>query len=288
MAILLNNSTCVMWDSQAQTGSLHGRRALLAAAALAGLVCTGCQSIGRIDTPDRQKYGLILILPGIEGTSPLNQNIARGLHDGGVSSAIEIHDWTTGIPGNFLINLANLERNREEAWKLARRIVRYQQRWPNRPVFLIGHSGGGGIAVLALENLPERNKVDWAILLAPALSADYDLSKALRRSRHGIMNLYSDKDVGLLKVGTTIFGPIDREFGISAGAAGFQEPADLSETERLLYQRYLRQVRWREHMKRYGADGSHFGWASRRFAREYLAPLIIERETSRSITAFGR
>ena len=271
------------------TGRFKNRRfTLLTAAGLILIFCSGCIMADRYDTPRRRRHGLVLVLPGIEGHSLLNENIARGLGEGGVSSAIEIYDWTTGIPGNLLVNLAYLERNREEARKLARRIVRYQQRQPGRPVILVGHSGGGGIAVLALECLPKDSKVDLAILLAPALSPDYDLTSALRHSSQGIMNLYSNKDVGLLKVGTTIFGPIDREFGASAGAVGFREPPEANEATRTLYKRYLRQVCWREHMKHYGADGSHFGWASRRFARKYLAPLILEREAARSVTAAGR
>ena len=45
-------------------------------------------------TPERLQHGLVLVLPGIEGESCINHNIAHGLADGGVSSAIEIFDWT--------------------------------------------------------------------------------------------------------------------------------------------------------------------------------------------------
>jgi pimeloyl-ACP methyl ester carboxylesterase len=267
--------------------SANRRRLVLAVAGVVCLFSCGCQFGARYDSPKRMRQGLVLVLPGIEGRSLLNRHIAAGLNDGGVKSAIEIYDWTTGIPGNVLWNLIDLERNREEAWRLARKIIRYQQRWPGRPVILVGHSGGGGVAVLAMEYLTEEHKIDLAILLAPALSSDYDLTKAMRSSRHGIMNFYSEKDVGLLKVGTTIFGPIDREFGVSAGAAGFKVPEDLSESKQTLYKRGLRQVRWQERLERFGADGTHFGWASRQFAREYLAPLVKEHEEARNDEPHG-
>ena len=47
------------------------------------------------------------------------------------------------------------------------------------PVFLVAKSGGSGVIVKALEQL-EEGSVERAILLAPALSPDYDLSAALR------------------------------------------------------------------------------------------------------------
>ncbi len=246
-------------------------------------VCAGCHVPQRVHASKRYPHGMVLVLPGIEGCSVWNRNIALGLDEGGVASAIEVYDWTTGLPGNFVFNLANLERNRRQAGKVAQRIVNYRQRYPGSPVYLIGHSAGGGIAVLTLEALPAGRQIDQAILLAPALSPDYNLSTALRRTRYGIVNFYSTRDVSFLRVGTSLFGPIDRNFGVSAGAVGFNLPDGLSEFERALYVNRLRQVRWSPRMKEVGASGSHVGWASRKFAGEYLAPLIKESEAARPL-----
>lgn len=243
----------------------------------------GCQLPHRVQRTDRYLRGIVFVLPGIEGRSVWNRNIAVGLDEGGVASAIEVYDWTVGVPGSLVYNLADLGRNRRQAERLARRIVEYRARYPGSPVHLVGHSGGGGIAVLALEALPPGRQIDMAILLAPALSADYDLTTALRRTRYGICNFYSTRDVGLLKVGTTVFGPIDRKPGAAAGAVGFRLPAGLDEAGRVLYAEKLRQVRWHKRLAGLGADGSHLGWASRRFAREYLAALIIRNEAGRPL-----
>jgi pimeloyl-ACP methyl ester carboxylesterase len=244
-------------------------------------VCAGCQLPRRVSETSRYEHGLVLVLPGIEGRSVWNQSIALGLDEGGVTSAIEIHDWTTGVPGEFMVNLTDLERNRREAAKLAKRMLAYRDRHPGAPVHLIGHSGGGGIAVLALEALPPGRQIDMAILLAPALSVDYDLTTALRRTRYGICNFYSTRDVSFLKVGTSLFGPVDRSFGVSAGASGFQPPDGLEKAGRDLYARRLRQMRWSPRMRAAGASGTHLGWASREFAREYLAPLVQRNEVVR-------
>jgi pimeloyl-ACP methyl ester carboxylesterase len=245
----------------------------------------GCTTPGHIRSADRYRRGVVYILPGIEGRSPWNRNIALGLDEGGVTSAIEVYDWTVGFPGGEVVNLANLERNRRQARRLASKIIAYRERYPGRPVHLIGHSGGGGIAVLALEALPAGRQIDMAILLAPALSPDYDLSTALRRTHVGVCNFYSKRDVSFLKVGTALFGHIDRGHGFSAGAVGFEIPESLASEDRALYHERLRQVAWDERLKRHGATGTHLGWASRRFAREYLAPLIKYNEASRPIPA---
>jgi pimeloyl-ACP methyl ester carboxylesterase len=254
--------------------------------AVTGLhISAGCATPDHIRSADRYQRGVVYILPGIEGRRPWNRDIALGLDEGGVTSAIEIYDWTVGFPGGEVVNLANLERNRRQARWLANKIVAYRKDYPGRPVHLIGHSGGGGIVVLTLEALPPGRQIDMAILLAPALSPDYDLSVALRRARVGVCNFYSERDVGFLKVGTTLFGRIDRRHGFSAGAVGFEIPESLAPEDRVLYEERLRQVAWDERLKRHGATGTHLGWASRRFAREYLAPLIKHNEASRPIPA---
>lgn len=257
---------------------------------MAGVLCglsaaAGCRVPHKTHTSDRYVYGMVLVLPGIEGRSVWNRNIAVGLDEGGVSSAIEVYDWTSGMPGGYVYNLANLDRNRAQARKVADRILAHRRRYPGSPVHLVGHSGGGGIAVLTLEALPPGRQIDQAILLAPALSPDYDLTLALRRTRRGLCNFYSTRDVGFLKVGTSLFGPIDRNYGVSAGAVGFKVPEGLNESDRQLYDSRLRQVRWNPQLKEVGASGSHTGWASRKFAREYLAPLIKQVEAARPVPA---
>lgn len=249
-------------------------------------VLGGCFDVPKeFQTASRYDYGLIIVLPGIEGPGMFNHDVAVGLGDGGVSSAIEIHDWTTGVPGNFVWNLADFERNRDAAKRLAVKIVNYRQIHPNRPVHLVGHSGGAGIAVLALESLPKGTRIDMALLLAPALSPEYDLSAALRHTRVGVCNFYSENDVTLLKYGTSVFGSIDREFGESAGAVGFHAPATLSAEDRKLYDDRLRQVRWSPMLARRGASGSHIGWTSKEFVKSYLAPIVRKNEAKRPLAA---
>lgn len=238
----------------------------------------GCELPAELRAPARVNYGQVYVLPGIEGGNVLARNIGLGLAEGGVKSAIEVYDWTIGVPGGFVVNLAYYERNRRIAREFADEILAYQARHPDRPVHLVGHSGGAGIVVFALESLPDDVFVDSAVLLGAALSQDYDLSDALAHVRNGMINFYSRRDVGFLKVGTSLLGPIDREFGVAAGAEGFTPPAHLAPEARKRYAKKLRQIGWNPRLERYGADGTHLGWAKLEFARRFIAPIVTRNE----------
>jgi pimeloyl-ACP methyl ester carboxylesterase len=236
---------------------------------------TGCASPADLATADRYARGLVMILPGIEGRGPINLPMARGLDAGGVPSAIEVYQWGTGAGAGLLVNLTALERNRHSARRIAERITQYQDDFPRRPVHLIGHSGGAGIAVLTLEHMPDDRQITAAYLLAPAVSPTYDLTDALRRTELGVWNFYSPRDVGFLRVGTSVFGTIDRTHTSAAGAVGFEYPPDIDEEGKRLYARKLHSAPHNKRMKKAGARGSHLGWATERFARKWLAEMIL-------------
>lgn len=235
---------------------------------VAALVASPGCSVSDLDTAQRRERGLVIILPGMEGRSTWNIDLARGLDEGGVDYAIEIYDW--GIPAGMLLNLADLERNKRIAGELADHLNAYRSAHPHRPIHVFGHSAGGGVAVLATEMLPEGKKISSVVLLAAALHPDYDLSKALSHTEWGIFNYYSKLDVGFLAVGTTVAGNVDRRHGPAAGAVGFNVPSGES---RRGYLR-LHQIEWKPPMRWYGHMGDHMGWTRRPFAKRYLAPLI--------------
>lgn|GEM_PF-545044 len=234
---------------------------------------SGCTPT-KVRSAERFDKGYVIILPGIEGVSYLNANIAKGLVDGGVPSTIEVYDWTAGSVLLFPVNLRALDRNKRQARIVARKIMDYQDQFPSRPVHLIGHSGGGGLAVLTLEALPPDRTIASAILLAPALAPDHDLRRAMRRTEYGIYNYYSPHDVGFLRAGTTIMGTIDGRHTSAAGACGFTLPWGLDKEDRQLYRTRLHQQRYTRKMAKSGHSGGHTGWAKRGFVAQWLAPVI--------------
>ena len=204
---------------------LSWRLALYPLAMLA-VAAGGCRDGNRrYLTADRLDRGLVIILPGIEGESRLNHEIRKGLEQSGLYCAMPIHRWGRPIPiAGPLINQVDVLGNRLAGRRVARQIVDYLNTRPGRPVYLVGHSGGGGIAVFAAESLPTGYQVDGVVLLSASLSADYDLAKAIRHSRQGLVNFHSRADVGLLVVGTMLAGNVDGVRGPGAGAYGFKPP----------------------------------------------------------------
>jgi pimeloyl-ACP methyl ester carboxylesterase len=247
----------------------------LAGVAVAPLGRFVCRGLRHLATPERLERGLVLVLPGIESESTINHGIARGMAEGGVDRAIAVFDWTTGLPGLFLMHLRFARWNRAAARRLVQAICRYQDEYPGRPVHLVGHSGGGAMAVMALERLPEGRTISGAILLAAAISPRYDLRQALARTELGIWNFHSPLDLAFLGAATLLLGTIDGKHVVAAGALGFQEPREFDDEGRRLYGEKLHQQPYRLGMARAWNLGGHFGSTNRAFAAARLAPIVM-------------
>ncbi len=243
---------------------------------LVGLV--GCAPGQPFVTPQRLDRGLVLVLPGIEGASWINEGICWGLADAGVGWAIELVDWT--MPGAYLHNLRDQERNRKKAEEIADKIERYQMSSPNRPVILVGHSGGGAMAVWVAEALSPGSSVDGIIVLSASLSPGYLLDISLGNSRRGIVSFHSRKDWVFLGAGTATWGTMDGQHTASAGMVGFDVPAQPGHEG--VY-RKLFQIAWREQMARTGHAGGHRTSGARQFVKHYVAPLVLAEKWDKAV-----
>jgi pimeloyl-ACP methyl ester carboxylesterase len=219
--------------------------------------------------------GLAIVLSGIEGSGPLSWNICKGLVDSGFAGAVVNWEWTTGLWPLFLYHLRSRRRNRLSANKLAEFILQYEREYPGRPIYLIGHSGGGAMTVWTLEAFPEREVVTAAVMLGPALSHDYDLTTALARVKVNLWSFWSYGDAIFCAAGTVLCGCADGRHSFSAGFRGFSLSKE--ERKRTIYQRKLRQVRYTPRFAKQFHFGGHFGLANRVFVAETVAPLLQNR-----------
>lgn len=240
---------------------------------LAGMVgiwlLAGCNSQPYV-TRQRLERGLVIVLPGVEGRGALNEAICRGLDRGGVDWAIRLWDWTA--PLGPLYNLRSETRNRGKAGELASEITMYQFDYPQRPVVIVGHSGGAAIGTWAAETMPKGRQIDGLIMLAPALSPGYMLDWALANCRRGAVNFYSYRDWFFLGVGTTLSGTMDGYHTSSAGRWKFQAPAAGGRPE--AYGK-LFQLGWGDEMSDAGYRGGHLDTSRERFVATYVAPLVL-------------
>jgi pimeloyl-ACP methyl ester carboxylesterase len=236
------------------------------------LGAAGCHSLRtNYVSEDRLDQGLVVSLDGIGGYNWGPRWIRSGFDEAGLSSAFLIYDWSKGPGAMFVGDLVADGRNHAAAEDLAQKVATYVAAKPGRPVTLIGHSGGGAVVVWALEAMPRNVRVERAILLAPALNPDYDLSKALEAVRGRLYVMYSYGDVGLMAAGTAVFGTMDRQHTVGAGLVGFRMPpagADPAQYAK------VRQVPWTLDLVKTGHMGGHMGWTTTLFARDFLAPIL--------------
>ncbi|MBN2582779.1 MAG: alpha/beta fold hydrolase [Planctomycetes bacterium] len=258
------------------------RRFLTLAFCLGLMLCAGCSKPVDYLSPERLDKGLVVSLDGVGGYNWGPRWLRSGLDEGGVPGAIYIFSWGHGPAGMFVADLWDHEGNMKRAAEMVNLVRNYRKFYPGRPVNLVGHSGGGGMVVFALEQMPEGFQVDNAFLLAPALSPDYNLAAALRHVRQRCYVTHSPGDVPLMGLGTSVFTTMDGKHTVGAGLIGFKVPQGLSDEDRAQYVK-IRQAAWGGEFLKKGHLGGHMGWSTSSFAREFLAPIML---TGQSHEAF--
>ena len=172
-----------------------------------------------------------------------------------------------------------LRHNQAQAAGIADFICKYQRDYPGRPVHLIGHSAGAGIALFVLENLSATNCVESVILLAAAVSRQFNIQSLLTRTTRGIWNFFSPLDLPTVGLGTIVFGTMDRRHAISAGALGFRTVHDSisNAVDPESIEPQLRQMKFRTAMIRSWNFGGHFGSTNAVFVQRHIAPICTKR-----------
>lgn len=223
----------------------------------------------------------LLHLPGIGGEMSIDRSLVRGLKDGGWEGTTKIYDWTEHDPGIDALHAR--KRNDREAQIVADMIERKLKEDPKLQITLTSHSGGTGIAVWALEKLPPGLHVRTLVLLASALSPDYDLTSALKHVSGNAYVYYSENDTLVLGAGTQLFGTIDGKKSVAAGLVGFKMPPDADKDQ---YEKLIQRP-WIKDWMVFENAGSHIGCMSRPFVRQVLAPALIDARQSTTRATFA-
>jgi pimeloyl-ACP methyl ester carboxylesterase len=234
--------------------------------------------VARAGDNSKTSHEHLIHLPGIAGARALDRYFLAGVRDGGYSGAIEVIDWPGAEPG--LKALLDRQRNEREAAKVAKRIEQLLKDDPKLKIRLVGHSGGSGIAVWALERLPEGVQVESVVFVAPALSQRYDLSKALRRVRGKAYAFISPNDAIVLGAGTSLLGTIDGVKEEASGLRGFIKPggADDAQYAKLVPMDYI--PGWMQ----FGNIGDHIGPMHETFAEKVISRILQDRPPEQPAT----
>jgi pimeloyl-ACP methyl ester carboxylesterase len=178
--------------------------------------------------------------------------------------------WSHGYPRSIADHIY-FAHARRQGQLLAAQVMALRQESPQTEIYLVGHSAGCGVVLAAAEALPCAT-VDGILLLAPSLSADYDIRPALRCTRGNLDVFYSRRDWVYLALVTGIIGNSDRHWGPASGRYGFR-PHCNGTLDDLLYAR-LRQHAWDPSHVAFGNAGGHYGGYQPEFLRTFVLPLF--------------
>jgi hypothetical protein len=211
----------------------------------------------------------LLHLPGIGGKRSIDIAMTSGFQQGGFTGDVEIYDWTEHDEG--LHALIAYDRNHKEAKRIADKITDRFDRDPSAPIYITCHSGGGALAVWALEYLPDRVKINTLVMMSPALSPKYDLSAALGHVSGKVYVFSSLGDQLVLGTGCTMLGTMDGVKTAAAGLGGFVRPdtGNVGQYAKLVPMPY--NSAWAQ----YDDMGNHVGGMTRLFGQNVLAPLVL-------------
>ena len=205
--------------------------------------------------------GRLLILPGVGNTRFHLAGFVAAAEAELPRFDVEVRPW--GVPFMTIHNLRNYEHNEATAAALAAEIADWRRANADAPFYLVGYSGGGGMATLVTAALPDDISIDRLVLVAPAISPDFPLaSEVMPHVREFVVNYASERDLQV-GWGTRTFGTIDRQNTFSAGAIGFA-----ATHERLL------EYRWSRADEPFGHAGNHLAYLSSRWQAAKLLPVL--------------
>ena len=208
-----------------------------------------------------QAEGRLLILPGVGNTRFHLAGFVAAAETQLPGFDVEVRPW--GVPFMTIHNLRAHERNQAVAEGIAAEIAAWRRAHPDAPFYLVGYSGGGGMATLVTAALPNDVSIDRLVLVAPAISPDFPLEQeVLPHVREYVVNYASERDLQV-GWGTRTFGTIDRKNTASAGAIGFAAPH-----ERLL------EYRWSTADLSVGHAGNHLAYLGGRWQAAKLLPAL--------------
>lgn len=233
----------------------------------------GCAGSRQAYTPACPPRGVVFIADGAGGFDSTSAAVIDAIAEEGLPFKVERFEWSHGV-GRVLADHFDRAHSECEARNLAAEITHLTGCSPRPEIYVIAHSAGSGVALYTAESLPP-DSLNRIILLAPSVSANYDLGPALRSTRDGIDVFYSQRDRIFLGFWTTVLGTTDRRWATAAaGRVGFQPCPTGTETDVLISR--LHQHPWEATMRASGNRGGHYGSYERPFLHAYVLPLLSQ------------
>lgn len=208
---------------------------------------------------------IVFVVNGEAGSTHTSDNLADLNSDCNLGVHLVPINWSRRDSHNQ--DVIDYEAQLQTAARIACTVQAIRKEAPNIPIFFVGFSGGAHIVLRAAEMLPEKS-VDRIIVLAPAVSCTYDLTRAIRASRGGIDNFYSREDSCLEHMAEHV-GTADGVKCAPAGLVGFRLlSSDKRDCD--LY-RNVRQYHWTQE---FCGGGGHYTWCRYHNLKKTVAPMF--------------
>lgn len=144
--------------------------------------CASSRTEVRVAAPRPPARGVVFTADGAGNFHAASESLRQTLDAAGVPLCVDRLEWSHGY-GRAVADQTDTCHAREQGRRLAARVCAYRQSCPNGEVYLLGHSAGSAVILAAAEALPPGS-VERIVLLAPSVSAEYDLRPALRAAGH--------------------------------------------------------------------------------------------------------
>jgi pimeloyl-ACP methyl ester carboxylesterase len=216
-------------------------------------------------------HGIVFAADGAGDFRACSRSLRKAVEAEHLPFAVEAVPWSHGY-GRVLSDQMGHGHARVAGQQLAERISELRYQNPHAEIFLVGHSAGSAVVLSAAELLPP-DTVSKIILLAPSVSAAYDLRPALRCARGGMDVFYSKWDWWYLGFAVTLVGDADGTWlQPAAGRVGFRPRSELDQDDSFYAK--LRQYPWDAKQAWTGNLGGHYGAYQQDFLKAYVLPLF--------------
>ncbi len=238
-------------------------------AALTGIAVLFAGTAGCRPTPQSPT---IIFLDGA-GHAGAGRSVRQGMEAAGYRGRFETFTWSSFLgPGADHLLAA---RSKLKARQLAKRIAKTRQKNPGEAIHLMGLSAGTALIVSALAQLPDEVEVDNVVLFSSSISANHDLSQALRHVRGRLYAVCSEHD-GIL---SALAINADGQPGPPAGLRGFRlprsvraRPADAAQYRKVV------NLPWQGSYAAFGWHGGHVEATGSKLVRAIVAPRVLSSE----------
>jgi pimeloyl-ACP methyl ester carboxylesterase len=232
--------------------------------------CAGVPQRVESRAPPCAARGLVFVVDGAGSSQIASQSITGVADQLRLPLHVRSFNWTHG-KGIGLADVVDVPYARCQGQLLAEEVSRYRSAFPGVPIYLVGFSAGCTVTLAAAELLPP-DTLERIVLLAPSVSAGYDLRGAMASARQGLDVFTSERDRFYLGLGTAVIGTSDGKRGEAAGRVGFCPPV-LSPSEMWLSGR-LRQHAWDARVAWTGNEGGHTDSLRPAYLKAYVLPLL--------------